>query len=205
MKTDKPTTLDHANWKGYIVTQWEFKEAFEILIPRLRLECTVESNEASFSFNNNAIPPPELSEDKRDLGWRAMLCERMTRINHGSEEGNKRWLYRVLSGESLVASADLADACFLAADTFMDIPVWPGKVGLARQMVRDRLEWDDIIVSGEEFDLRVEQLMFARNEAILRHGLPERFSSVSEKARARNRTPTRMAIRAQKRKEARAA
>jgi len=132
MKTDKPTIGVTTNWNGYIVTQWEFKEAFEILIPRLRLESTVESNEASFSFNNNAIRPPELSEDRDDIGWRAMICERMARINGTSEEGNKRWLYRVLNGESLVSSADQADACFLAADVFMDITVWPGKPVLAR-------------------------------------------------------------------------
>jgi hypothetical protein len=134
--------------RSHIVPAHQLRREIEKLIPELQRMS--KGTDAMFDGSYN---------DEHFLGWREYLASRVSAITGKNRKAILRHIHRVMSDESAVVEAGMADAYMLACGKLIDvdtnIQTLPGNRRNAREMV--------ILRKGElterELQEKVEKLM----------------------------------------------
>lgn len=91
-----------------------------------------------------------------EQGWKEMLSHRMALLLNNSPEAVLRRLWGASAGEAKAISAEYVDAACLAMGLYLDrdvdLPVLPGSVNVAKELLLERVS--DQSISLDELELR---------------------------------------------------
>lgn len=159
--------LTPVNWPGYVVSTVQLRDAILPIIPELQAQVT----------------DLEPTEDLDDQGWRGILARQVAAILRRTDQAMYRRIYAIMSVETIVTNADIADAIMLACDRHLDydtdVQTFPGNVTTAMEMVS--LRRPDL--KGEALNVRARRLLQYRDRVLFPNGHTVSKAAITRRAK----------------------
>lgn len=168
---------------GYVVASWQLADELNKHTARLNTEFQ--------AMDKNQNPICGQSGEADDEGWLTLIALRMELYRPcTSADSYKRWLYRVLKGESVSADADMADAALLACEQRIDsdtnIETHPYSLDKAVIMVTEEALFLGVELTDEEIRVLSQWKVDHRDNVIYAKGVSARHILTTRKRMERH-------------------